>query len=94
MIHPRVHRKRKIVCLYSPNLNMFEILHITDKGLVSRKIATQSCFTDDIKHAFRQFNGIPLTGFRIVTGIDIRSYNTWNEYAEAVWQKTNKKLLK
>jgi hypothetical protein len=69
---------------------MFEILQMTDKGLVSKKIAPQSHFTKVAREAFRHFEGVPYTGFRAVSGLDIRSYKTWNQYAEAVWAKATK----
>lgn len=88
---PRINKKLKMVCLYHSILKMFEVFTITDKGLVSRAIAPQSHFTDDVQEAFRHFQDVPFAGFKSVKGVDVTKYRTWNEYAEGVWTEANKK---
>lgn len=88
---PRIDKKRKQVCLYNPVIEMFQILHITDKGLVNKRIAFQYCFTNDVREAFRKFEGCFYASTRSVSGLKSKDYKTWNEYAEAVWIQGNTK---
>lgn len=87
---PRVDRKRKLVCVYSTELKMFEVRMITNKGLVSKMFAPEVAFTDDIREAFRRFS-VPLAGFRAVANIHKEKYRSWNEYIQGVWKEYNKK---
>lgn len=85
---PRVHKKRKLVCVYSYSLNMFEVRQITNKGLVSKKFDPQVAFTDDIHEAFQNFT-VPFSGFRTVPRIDKYKFRSWNEYIQGVWAAAN-----
>lgn len=86
---PRVDRKRKLVCAYSTSLNMFEVRKVTSRGIVSKMFAPQKAFTDDIREAFRRFEGIPFAGFRSVPKVNKRKCTSWNAYIEAVWAAAN-----
>jgi len=86
---PRVDRKRKLVCVFSTELQCFEVRQITNKGLVSKVFNPQVFFTTDIKEAFRHFT-VPFAKFRSVAGVDKNRYRSWNEYIQGVWAKSNK----
>lgn len=85
---PRVSKKRKLVCVYSVQLNMYEVRAITNKGKVSKSFAPQVAFTDDIHEAFRTFT-VPFAGFKAVPRIDKYKCGSWNEYIERVWSAAN-----
>jgi hypothetical protein len=87
---PRVDLKRKLVCVYSTQLSMFEVCQMTNKGTVSKMFKPQVAFTDDVHKAFKRFT-VPFARFRIVAGVKRDQCKTWNEWIERVWQKANQK---
>lgn len=82
---PRVDRKRKLVCVYSTQLGMFEIRMVTNKGKVSKMFNPQTAFTDDVRNAFKRFT-VPFAGFKAVPSVNKAKCRSWNEYIETVWQ--------
>lgn len=87
---PRVDKGRKLVCVYSSKLGMFEIRMITSKGRVSKMFAPQVAFTEDIREAFKRFT-VPFARFRAVPGVEKSACKSWNGYIEAVWQRATSK---
>lgn len=85
---PRADKKRKLVCVYSTQLNMYEVRMITNKGKVAKTFAPQVAFTQDIRVAFRRFT-VPLAGFRSVPDVHKEECRSWNDYIETVWRKAN-----
>ncbi len=85
---PRVDKKRKLVCVFSTQLRMFEVRMITNKGMVSKKFDPQTAFTDDVHIAFRRFS-VPFAGFKSVPRVDKAKCKSWNEYIETVWRMAN-----
>lgn len=86
---PRVNIKRKMVCVYSTHLEMFDLVAITNKGKVSKMFARQTAFTIDIHEAFRKFT-VPFAGFKAIPAIDKEKCKSWNHYIETVWAAANK----
>lgn len=93
---PRAELKRKLVCVYSTELQMFEVRAITNKGKVSKQFAPITAFTQDVTKAFQRFRlaGIPFAGFRTVGGVKKEECGSWNEFIEAVWLKATRKAKK
>lgn len=83
---PRVDKKRKLVCVYSSQLCMFEIRMITAKGKVSKMFAPEVAFTAEIRAAFRRFT-VPFAQFRAVAGVQKSDYKSWNAYIEGIWRR-------
>jgi hypothetical protein len=85
---PRVDKKRRLVCVYSPHLGMFDLYSINKKGLVNKSVAHQWAFTDDVKDAFRKFT-VPFAKFRAIPKVSVRKFRTWHSYVEGVWFAAN-----
>lgn len=85
---PRVDKKRKLVCVYSTTLKMFEVRMITNKGKVSKMFNPEVAFTDDIRNAFRRFT-VPFAGFKSVPAVNKMKCTSWNDYIETVWRTAN-----
>lgn len=87
---PRVDLKRKLVCVFSTGLQMFEVCSITNKGHVSKVFNPEVAFTTDINAAFGRFS-VPFAGFRAVPGVDKTTFGSWNSWIEGIWAKANPK---
>ena len=85
----RIHKTKRLVCVYHNSLGMFEVYKINRNGRVNKKVAVQFSFTDDVHEAFRNMT-YPFAGFKTVSKAHELKAKTWYEYIEMVWALGNK----
>ena len=85
----RVHKAKRLVCVYHKGLGVFEVYKIKKNGTVNKKVAVQFSFAEDVNEAFRKMT-YPFAGFRTVPKANELTAETWHGFVEEVWALGNK----
>jgi len=86
---PRIHKKKRLVCVHHESLGVFEVYKIKMNGTVNKKVAPEFSFAEDVQEAFRNM-AYPFAGFKVVPKSKTIKAETWIVYVEGVWKLGNK----